>query len=118
MIPLDATNTAPLTERFYRELEADRSTPIADFIFEVLTREKASIDAGGWYFWDPLAAVAITHAEVVDIETMPIRIVTKPGREDGRTKRDAAGRAINVAVTADAGLFEHVFLGALNGRQF
>ncbi len=118
MIPLDATNTAPLTARFYDELGADRTTPIAKFAYDVLTEQKADIDQGVWYFWDPLAAVAITHPDVIDTEPMPIRIVTTPGREDGRTKRDPAGREITVATRADAGLFEHVFLGALNGRQF
>ena len=118
MIPLDATNTAPLTARFSAELAADRSTPVAEFIHQVLTHEKASIETGTWFFWDPLAAVAITHPNVVDTETMPIRIVTAAGREDGRTSRDPTGRVISVATRADAGLFEHVFLGALNGRQF
>ena len=118
LVPLDATNTAPLTPRFYAELGADRSTPIAQFIYEVLTLEKAQIDAGVWYFWDPLAAVAITHPEVVDTQSMPIRIITAPGREHGRTKRDADGQLVEVATRADAGLFEHVFLGAMNGRQF
>ena len=119
MIGLDATNTAPLTNRFCRTLGADRSTPLAAFIHDVLTIEKASIDAGGWYFWDPLAAVAITHPEVIETEQMPIRVITTPGHDDGRTLRDStAGRPVNVATSADAGLFEHVFLGALNGRQF
>lgn len=118
LIPLDATNTAPLTPRFYAELGADRTTPIADFVYEVLTREKASIDSNGWYFWDPLAAVAITHPDVVDTQSMPISIITAPGREHGRTKRDADGQLVEVATRADTGLFEHVYLGALNGRQF
>ena len=118
LIPLDATNTAPLTPRFYTELGADRATPIAEFIYEVLTREKTQIDNNVWYFWDPLAAVAITHPEVVDTQTMPISIITAPGREHGRTKRDSDGQLVEVATRADAGLFEHVFLGALNGRQF
>jgi inosine-uridine nucleoside N-ribohydrolase len=117
LIPLDATNTAPLTQRFYDELGADKRTPIARFIHEVLTREKASINAGDWYFWDPLAAVAITHPEIVEIEEIPIRIITVPGREDGRTKRDPQGHPVRVAMRADAELFEYVFLGALNGRQ-
>ncbi len=118
LIPLDATNTAPLTQRFYAELGADRTTPIAEFIYEVLTREQDSINNDSWYFWDPLAAAAITHPEVVDTQSMPIRIITAPGREHGRTKRDADGQLVEVATRADAGLFEHVFLGALNGRQF
>lgn len=118
LIPLDATNTAPLTPRFYAELGADRSTPIAQFIYDVLTREKSTIDAGIWSFWDPLAAAAITHAEIVDTQEMPISIVTAAGPEHGRTKRDDAGRPVQVATRANAGLFEHVFLGALNGRQF
>ncbi len=118
LIPLDATNTAPLTPRFYAELGADRTTPIAKFIYDVLTLERAPIDAGAWYFWDPLAAAAITHPEVIDTQAMPINIVTAPGREHGRTKRDGDGQLVEVATRADAGLFEHVFLGALNGRQF
>src|ERR1700712_976533 len=97
LIPLDATNTAPLTQRFYAELGADRTTPIAEFIYEVLTREKASIENDGWSFWAPLAAAAITHPDVVDTQTMPISIVTASGREHGRTKRDDAGRPIQVA---------------------
>lgn len=117
LIPLDATNTAPLTPRFYGQLGADLGTPVARFVHEVLTVEKTSIDQGIWYFWDPLAAVAITHPEVIDTDLISIRVVTTPGPEDGRTKRDDTVRPINVATRADAGLFEHVFLAALNGRQ-
>ncbi|MEO8758609.1 MAG: nucleoside hydrolase [Devosia sp.] len=117
LIPLDCTNTAPLTRRFYDELAANRTTPVTEFVYEVLTHEKASIEAGGWYFWDPLAAVAITHPQIIDTDPMLLSVVTT-GPESGRTRRDPAGHEMAVATRADAGMFEHVFIGALNGQQF
>lgn len=116
MIPLDATNTAPLTVAFYKRLAADRATPLAEFVHHVLAYERLMVESGGWYFWDPLAAAAITDPSVIGTTPMPITVVTDLGREEGRTRHDPAGTTINVATTADAAHFERVFIDTLNGR--
>jgi pyrimidine-specific ribonucleoside hydrolase len=40
LVPLDATNDAPLTMAFYKRLEADHTTPEADFVYQVEPVEK------------------------------------------------------------------------------
>ncbi|CAD6272174.1 unnamed protein product [Miscanthus lutarioriparius] len=89
MIPLDATNTIPVTEAFYSEFLRRQSTYEAQYCF-------LSLD-GGFYMWDQFAAgVALSsmrhgetgssNNEFAELEYMNITVVTsnKPyGVRDG-----------------------------------
>ncbi|OEL35151.1 hypothetical protein BAE44_0003829 [Dichanthelium oligosanthes] len=89
MIPLDATNTIPVTEEFYSEFQRRQSTYEAQYCFRSLDE--------GYYMWDAFAAgVALSsmrHGETggggnefAELEYMNITVVTsnKPyGARDG-----------------------------------
>ncbi|MBN1965301.1 MAG: nucleoside hydrolase [Anaerolineae bacterium] len=117
LVALDATNHVPMTMAFVERLAADRITPEADFVYQVLGPADPSAEVEGYYFWDPLAAAVATDEGVVTIEEQAIRVITETGREYGRTAPDEAGTLVRVAVDADADLFEQVFLNVLNGRD-
>ncbi len=116
LVPLDATNAVPLTEGFYRRLEGDRTTSVAEFVYRTLGVMEERIRSGSYYFWDPLAAAIATERGLGSFQEMPL-VVLEDGVECGRTVQDAGGPLIRVAVTADRERFEALFLDAVNGRS-
>ncbi|KAK3135728.1 hypothetical protein QOZ80_5BG0422670 [Eleusine coracana subsp. coracana] len=103
MVPLDATNTIPVTEEFYAEFERRQGTHEAQYCFRsldaVLTRQgrrPGSHGNTGYYMWDSFAAgVALSSMrrgeadggnDFAELEYMNITVVTsnKPyGVRDG-----------------------------------
>ena len=58
LVPLDATNSVPLTQDLVASLEADHAAGPADLVFELWSRNSFMVQ-GGYYLWDPLAAAAL-----------------------------------------------------------
>jgi inosine-uridine nucleoside N-ribohydrolase len=114
LVPLDATDQAPVTMAFVERLAAAQETPAAEFIYTMLVGNTEWIESGGYYFWDPLAAVVMTHPELVTLETRDVTVVDTPGAENGRTKPVGNGPEILVATTPDTAAFEDLFISALN----
>jgi pyrimidine-specific ribonucleoside hydrolase len=115
IIPLDATNHVPVTRRFYNRMKNDHVTPEANFVFDLLTKNKGQLDSG-YYFWDPLAAAILTENQLATFETRRL-IVVEEGGESGRTQVSENGASIRVAVNADSQHFEQLFLDALNAPE-
>ena len=113
LVPLDATNHVPVTDAFYRRIKAERGSPVAGFVFDVLTREYAAIRSGSYDFWDPLAAVLLTDERVAALQTRSLSVVQTEGPESGRTLPSAEGATVRVAVSADSARFEPLFLNTL-----
>jgi pyrimidine-specific ribonucleoside hydrolase len=116
LIPLDATNHAPLSASFYQRLQQDHATPVAGFVFDVLTKRQEFIQSGGYYFWDPLAAALATDERLTTIQAQTLSVVEAEGPESGRTAPTAGGASLRVAVDADGARFEQLFLAILNDR--
>jgi pyrimidine-specific ribonucleoside hydrolase len=103
---------------FYRRLERDRSTPVAEFVYRVLAAQEASIRSGGYYFWDPLAAAIAVDPSLGNFETLPLTVVEEEGPTSGQTAQNEQGSAIRVAVAADRARFEDVFINVINDKEF
>lgn len=116
LVPLDATNYAPVTMEFYRRLERDRTTSVAEFVYRVLAAQEDYIRFGSYYFWDPLAAAIATEQELGTFQEISLTVVEEDGTESGRTLESERGTIIRVAVKADRERFEALFLDAVNGR--
>ena len=116
LVPLDATNHAPLTMDFYRRLKRERKTPISQFAHRVLAQVLDFIRGGAYYFWDPLAVAIATDESLATYEEKLLVVVEEEGPQCGRTAVDQAGSLIRVAVNADRSRFERLFLDTLNGR--
>jgi inosine-uridine nucleoside N-ribohydrolase len=116
LVPLDATNDAPLTMAFYKRLEADHTTPEADFVYQVLSRMQGFIESGGYFFWDPLVAAVAIDESIVTIESQTLEVVEDEGPQTGRTLATEGGHSIRVCTEADGARFETLFLDTLNGR--
>ncbi len=116
LVPLDATNYAPVTMEFYTRLESDRTTSVAEFVYRVLGAQEQFVRQGSYYFWDPLAAAIATEETLATYQDISLIVVEEEGPESGRTLKSERGFTIRVAMQADRQRFEALFLDAVNGR--
>jgi pyrimidine-specific ribonucleoside hydrolase len=116
LVPLDATNYVPLTMDFYKRLERDRTTSVAEFVYRVLAAQEENVRSGRYYFWDPLAAAVATEEGLGTFQEMSLAVVEEEGPESGRTFESEEGFIIRVAMTMDRERFETLFLNTVNSR--
>ncbi|MEO5975468.1 MAG: nucleoside hydrolase [Ilumatobacteraceae bacterium] len=106
LVPLDATNYVPWTERVLRRL-ATLEARAATTVHEMAT-SRATLS--GFYLWDELAAIAAVQPTIVTIEQRSVRV-----DDDGAIVIDPNGVTINVAIHADPQTATEEFLRTLNG---
>ncbi len=116
LVPLDATNTVPMTMDFYRDLQNEHSTSLAEFALRVLAAQEENLRSGNYYFWDPLAAAIAVEGGLGEYEKVNLGVLTE-GEASGQTLRGGQGALVDVVVRVDAQDFEEHFLNVLNGRQ-
>jgi inosine-uridine nucleoside N-ribohydrolase len=110
LVPLDATNDVPVTTSFTERLERRHETPAAKIVWELI--RGTGMDQGGQYFWDPLAALAVAHPELVSTSALRLAVDTS-GAKSGRTAIADGGAEARVAVHADRAAFERMLLDLL-----
>jgi inosine-uridine nucleoside N-ribohydrolase len=116
LVPLDATQSAPVTMDFYAKMENDRSTPAAEFVYRTLTQKEPDIREGWLYFWDPLAAAIATDESLASLQDLRLIVKEEEGPDSGRIMKSSKGQMVRVAIRADPARFEKLFLDKLNGR--
>ncbi len=114
LIPLDATNDVPLTMDFLHQLEADKQTPAAEFIYTALSNNTGFIESGGYYFWDPLAAAIMADPGLATLTEREVSVIDVPGADYGRTQPVGNGPRIQVATQPDGEAFLDYFMSTLN----
>lgn len=117
LIALDSTNRVPIDRPFVERFDARARAGLGRFVSQVLRSADSVIEQSIFYAWDPLAAVAVVEPAVVTLAGRHIE-VDVGGETAGRT-RAVAGRPPNarVAVDADGGRFERVFVAAFDSRS-
>ena len=113
LIPLDATNKVPVDAAFLAKFQSGARSPVARFVAQVLQTDRVFIQAGFFYAWDPLAAVALLHPAVVKTTSLHIDI-RRDAPEDGRTVLSAGRPNARVALDADGASWRKLFLEALD----
>ena len=116
LVPLDATNHAPVSVAFADRLAADSATPQAKFVSDVLAQMRDAVASGTYYFWDPLAAAVLVDASLASFESASLSVVVDEGPESGRITGAATGPTTRYATSADPARFEKAFIDTLNGR--
>ncbi len=115
LVGLDATNEVPVTPEFVAQLEAEASTPAAEFVANLLSTNAESIESGSYFFWDPLAAVVMADPGIVTLTPRTVTVVDSPGDpEDGRTMPADSGVEILVATAPDGAALEAALIAAWN----
>ncbi len=114
LVPLDANNKVPMDMDFYRLLQANRHTPEAEFVYQVLTNRLEDVAGGISSFWDPLAAGLLADESLGYFSEGPVKIYSAPGPSSGLTRINSSGVPMRYATSADRPRFEFEFLRALN----
>jgi len=111
LVPLDATNKAPLTLRFLDRLAAQPA--VASQLAAQSWRLVAAQPGGApYYFWDTLTAAALLDPSVISTAQLKLRVIMS-GASEGRTVEDPHGSPIDVALDASREKVERMFLNTL-----
>lgn len=86
IVPLDATNKAPITPATLKLFEEEAREWAASIALRLLRSEAESIRAGRYYAWDWLAAMAAVDPSVVGTQPMALTVRRRPS-ERGRLVR-------------------------------
>jgi inosine-uridine nucleoside N-ribohydrolase len=113
LIPLDATNKVPIDSPFLAKFQTGARSALARVVAQVLESDRAFIEAGFFYAWDPLAAVALLHPAVVKTTNLHIDIRQDPP-DEGRTIQTPGRPNARVALDADGEAWRKLFLDALD----
>jgi len=112
IVPLDATNSVPVTKAWFDALAGHRTTIAADAVHGLFAESRPY--ELGFYFWDELAAAAAFDPTVVTFEQQPV-VIDLDGTDQGRTRIGSSGAMVRIAVAADRERFERELLTTLNG---
>ena len=115
LIPLDATNDVPATVFFHEALTEQRATPEAELVFGFFDTNPHNLEGGAYFFWDPLAAVAMVDPDVITSEARQLRAIESADGQHGATVESPQGVEVTIATGADRQRFEEAFLTTLNG---
>jgi inosine-uridine nucleoside N-ribohydrolase len=114
MVPLNATSDVPITTDFYRCIQENRSTPEADFVYQMMGANYDFVASGGFQFWDSLTAAIFTNPELATFDEMNLVVEEERAHNLGHTYPSEAGYPVRVAKNAIANQFEALFLKVLN----
>lgn len=75
LVPLDATNQAPVEQSFMQRFIASAETPVARFQAVLFKNKLGAVETGEFYFWDPLAAgIALDDSLAVEMRRERISV--------------------------------------------
>ncbi|HLK21887.1 MAG TPA: nucleoside hydrolase, partial [Bryobacteraceae bacterium] len=111
LVPLDATNKVPIDLAFLSEFKARAVSPLGQVAAQVLEADRESIVGKYFFAWDPLAAVALLHSEVVRSKRLHIDVL-QDAPATGRTAETPGNPNADVGLDADAARFRQIFLEA------
>ncbi|MDH3426609.1 MAG: nucleoside hydrolase, partial [Acidimicrobiia bacterium] len=115
LVPLDATNSVPASVFFHEALAAQKATSSAELVDRFFVVNDFNLVGGAYFFWDPLAAVAMIDPGVATYETRHLEVVEEAGVKLGAVVDSPDGPEVRVAIGADRERFEKAFLTGLNG---
>ena len=107
LIPLDATNSVPITPAFVKRLAMQKS-PASKLAYSACQFISEFINLGVYYFWDSLAATALLDQSIITTQDVRVTVVQN-GNDEGRTIEDKHGHTIKVAFGVDAAKL-HAFI--------
>jgi pyrimidine-specific ribonucleoside hydrolase len=111
LVSLDSTQRLPITQALYDALTADNTAAGANLVFELVTLNPYVLQ-GGYYLWDPLAALALRDPDLVAYERTSVSVSLDP-EDAGHLFRDPAGTEIEVTSDVAKASAQDAFVAAL-----
>ncbi|MFQ5351380.1 MAG: hypothetical protein ACE5EG_13140 [Thermoanaerobaculia bacterium] len=112
-MPLDATVALPVTPEFVDRVRSRPRDQTSDLLLSVLEAVREDIDAGWYYFWDVLAAVATARPDVLACRDETIEVVTEEDPQLGRTRASIGGTRVCRVEEINREMFEADLLKAI-----
>ena len=103
------------TSRSCSEFKARAVSPLGRVAAQVLEADRESIEGKYFFAWDPLAAVALLHPDVIRSKRLHIDVL-QDAPVEGRTAQTPGNPNADVALDADAARFRKLFLAAFKSR--
>ena len=116
LVPLDATNAAPITRFFVDALMRHRGTPAAEAAYDLVANDPFLV-SGQYFFWDPLAAGLLAEPALGTYRNRRLLVTASQDSGAGWIEPYAHGVDVRVTTHADALGFEGRFLSALAGER-
>lgn len=119
LVPLDACNQVPITPDYIKAFQALPSAeqkPAWKYASEIFDQILPDAQAGGYYAWDPLAAMALNWNNAVsdwEQSSVAVEQVGAGHSSPGKTTT-ATGSNVAVAFAGDSTTFNHDFLAAFS----
>lgn len=79
LVPLNATEQAPITQAIYEKFKAEQKNTSAEFVCDVIEPYIKSQEETTVFFWDPVAAAVMTKPSLGKSKTMNLSINLKEG---------------------------------------
>jgi hypothetical protein len=114
LVPLDATNQAPVTPFFADALARHHITPEADTVHALFEAQRNLVE-GGISFWDPLSAAILADRALGTIDERRLTVLEGEEETQGQTAEAPEGAPVQVVIDVDALAFKRAFLNTLNG---
>lgn len=105
LIPLDATNQVPIHLDYSAEFTRKATTPLGKVTAQILATSKGLMQSHIFFAWDPLAAVALLHPDVVTFTPLALSVTA-----NGVTRETAGADRVQAALSANSALFHQIFL--------
>jgi len=115
VVPLDATNQVPMSQTLIEGLSAGGEAPTARLIAQLFAANPWMAQPE-FFPWDPLAAVSLTHRDVIDTRER-LLAVARDGPDAGAISEAADGLPAQVAIGADRTAFELAYLAGVRGED-
>ena len=112
LVPLDATNAAPITRFFVDALMRHRGTPAAEAAYDLVANDPFLV-SGQYFFWDPLAAGLLAEPALGTYRDRRLLVTASQDSGAGWIEPYAHGVDVRVTTHADALGFEgKILVGA------
>ena len=113
LVSLDGTDQVPVTPAFVAQvIEASGSAAPLDVLAELFSKNDY-MTAGGYYLWDPLAAILAAGHEIGTFTNAHLTIDTTEGDTSGATRRGSGDPNAGYLTDVDATAAEQILLDVL-----
>ncbi|WP_053144441.1 nucleoside hydrolase [Pseudomonas sp. P97.38] len=120
LVALNACNQIPISQDFVAQLSRIHN-PVAQFLTQVLQSSTIAPGIGKYlYFWDPLAAVAVTDPRFVQFKRYGLKVEQELNEEQdtsGKLIPDSVSPPVDVALATAPGFVLALYLQTLAGRS-
>jgi pyrimidine-specific ribonucleoside hydrolase len=113
LMPLDASQVLPVTPEFVDRIRTRPRDQTSELLLSLLEAVGDGVEAGWYYFWDVLAAVATARPDVLACREEAIEVVTQEGPLLGQTRAAADGIRVCVVEDINRQAFEEDLLQAI-----